>query len=385
MLFSFTAMSTADKIQSQIDELDADILGLDSDKQDKLASTLISETNTTGDVTTAILEVKAVSDAAKTLSEESATAALAAQAAAEEALELIEDGQVTPTSLSEAISTHNTASDAHNDKFALKANVTDVYTKTAADSLIATKVDKTGAVTGIKGNAESTYRTGNINITAANIGTLTQAQITSLIEGIPSAITFADTTQLVDWLNGDYERPDGILPASRLVGFPFLTLPQNEPDYWVVNTPPQSLEDLQAYTSSIDLSEIATILSDIQILIEFDLGVPNLINQAISDIPAADIYNNGLMTSDDKIKLDILNGEITSSNLDDPLVIGTIYELPELTDDIEFKLPTGTASGQKCEVKFSCGTTPYLFTVTGTNYTSFSLTPLANTVYSVVF
>ena len=32
--------------------------------------------------------------------------------------------------------------------------------------------DTTGAVTGVKGNAESTYRTGNVNITAANVGAL---------------------------------------------------------------------------------------------------------------------------------------------------------------------------------------------------------------------
>ena len=33
-----------------------------------------------------------------------------------------------------------------------------------------TKIDNTDAVTGVKGNAESTYRTGNINITATNLG-----------------------------------------------------------------------------------------------------------------------------------------------------------------------------------------------------------------------
>ena len=168
---------------------------------------------------------------------ESIAIAEAADAAAAQAIINAETAQ------GHAEDAQTAAEESAEDAAAALAQVADKVSTTQLAGELALKVDKIGAVTGIKGNAESTYRTGNINITAANIGTLTQAQITSLIEGIPSAIrTFADTTQLVDWLNGDYERPDGILPASRLS---ILTLPQNEPpDYWVVNTPPQSLEDL---------------------------------------------------------------------------------------------------------------------------------------------
>ena len=39
-------------------------------------------------------------------------------------------------------------------------------------------------VTGVKGAAESEYRTGNINITATNVGAYTKAEIDSLIAGI---------------------------------------------------------------------------------------------------------------------------------------------------------------------------------------------------------
>ena len=39
------------------------------------------------------------------------------------------------------------------------------------------KIDNTDAVTGIKGNAESTYRTGNVNITPENIGAITSSDI----------------------------------------------------------------------------------------------------------------------------------------------------------------------------------------------------------------
>ncbi|NCB75120.1 MAG: hypothetical protein EOM51_10315 [Clostridia bacterium] len=41
---------------------------------------------------------------------------------------------------------------------------------TAGQTALDFKVDKEGAVTGIKGNAEEAYRTGNVNITPANIG-----------------------------------------------------------------------------------------------------------------------------------------------------------------------------------------------------------------------
>lgn len=47
-----------------------------------------------------------------------------------------------------------------NESLDRKANITDLNGK----------VDKLGAVTGIKGNAETSYRTGNVNLTPANIG-----------------------------------------------------------------------------------------------------------------------------------------------------------------------------------------------------------------------
>lgn len=66
--------------------------------------------------------------------------------------------------------------------FLASANGTFKYTSTAeatdfnvGDWLVSTgtawtKVDNVDAVTGVKGNAETTYRTGNINLTAANVG-----------------------------------------------------------------------------------------------------------------------------------------------------------------------------------------------------------------------
>lgn len=76
----------------------------------------------------------------------------------------------------------------------------------------------------------------------------------------------------------------------------------------------------------------------------------------------------------------------TKTTLDATLLLGTKYELGELTGNISMALTTPSgATNQKIMVKFDCGSTPYTFTITGTNYTTFSLTPLANTNYEVEF
>ena len=53
------------------------------------------------------------------------------------------------------------------------------------------KVDNTDAVAGVKGNAEATYRIGNVNITPANIGAYTTTETTS---AITSAISTHNTS-----------------------------------------------------------------------------------------------------------------------------------------------------------------------------------------------
>lgn len=42
-------------------------------------------------------------------------------------------------------------------------------------SEVQTKLNKTGSVTGVKGNAESTYRTGNVNLTPENVGAVSKS------------------------------------------------------------------------------------------------------------------------------------------------------------------------------------------------------------------
>ena len=58
------------------------------------------------------------------------------------------------------------------------------------------KVDNTDAVTGVKGNAESTYRLGNVNITAANVGAI--ADTTSSVATSNIADNAVTTAKILD-------------------------------------------------------------------------------------------------------------------------------------------------------------------------------------------
>ncbi len=74
----------------------------------------------------------------------------------------------------------------------------------------------------------------------------------------------------------------------------------------------------------------------------------------------------------------------TKTSLDATLIVSTMYELGTLTGNISMALPSGTTRQRIC-VKFNCTGTAYTFTLTGTNFTTFSLTPVANTYYDIVF
>ncbi len=74
----------------------------------------------------------------------------------------------------------------------------------------------------------------------------------------------------------------------------------------------------------------------------------------------------------------------TKTSLDATLIVSTMYEIGTLTGNVSMALPSGTTRQRIC-VKFNCTGTPYTFTLTGTNFTTFSLTPVANTCYDVEF
>lgn len=67
-------------------------------------------------------------------------------------------------------------------------------------------------VTGVKGNAESSYRTGNVNITPANIGAVANNELLNKIYPIgsifitTSAVTPSASSSPASWLGGSWER-----------------------------------------------------------------------------------------------------------------------------------------------------------------------------------
>lgn len=80
---------------------------------------------------------------------------------------------------------------------------------TTGDWLISTgvgwqKIDNTDAVTGVKGSSESTYRTGNVNITAANIG-LGNLTNNKQVKGLSSGTT---ANHVVTWGSDGYTVKD---------------------------------------------------------------------------------------------------------------------------------------------------------------------------------
>ena len=87
----------------------------------------------------------------------------------------------------------------------------------AGDWLISTgtmwsKIDNTDAVTGVKGDAESTYRIGNVNITKGNIGLENVDNTTDLDKPISTATQTAldlklDTADIDDALSEESENP----------------------------------------------------------------------------------------------------------------------------------------------------------------------------------
>ena len=87
----------------------------------------------------------------------------------------------------------------------------------AGDWLISTgtmwsKIDNTDAVTGVKGDAESTYRIGNVNITKGNIGLENVDNTTDLDKPISTATQEAlnlklDTADIDDALSEESENP----------------------------------------------------------------------------------------------------------------------------------------------------------------------------------
>ena len=70
---------------------------------------------------------------------------------------------------------------------------------------------KTGAVTGVKGNAEAAYRTGNVNLTAANVGALPTAGGT-----LDAAAQVKRVGRSMSWMNG---RDGALIRQTSYTGY----------------------------------------------------------------------------------------------------------------------------------------------------------------------
>lgn len=69
-------------------------------------------------------------------------------------------------------------------------------------------------------------------------------QVRNKIDGRYSAITFYNTQQLTDWLNGTYTRNDNMTPNDLFVGQNIYIEVSYEHDYWVSSMPVSTIDDL---------------------------------------------------------------------------------------------------------------------------------------------
>ena len=72
------------------------------------------------------------------------------------------------------------------------------------DKIKAYVTTQVGAVTGVKGNSESTYRTGNVNITAENIGALTGSDVVNELTSTATdkPLSANQGQNIIDYVNG---------------------------------------------------------------------------------------------------------------------------------------------------------------------------------------
>lgn len=85
------------------------------------------------------------------------------------------------------------------------------------------------------------------------------AEVRSLAEGRINAISFETLLQLDNWLDGDYERPDGIRPSDLVLGQNIYVTEEGSPDFWVSKVPVYSRKELtELETAKVDLSDYYT-------------------------------------------------------------------------------------------------------------------------------
>lgn len=106
----------------------------------------------------------------------------------------------------------------------IKNKPTNLVTSSDMNTALLTKVDVSGAVTGVKGSAESSYRTGNIAISKANIGLANVDNTSDLAKPVSTATQTALDSKLNSSLkganNGIAELDEnGKVPSSQLPSY----------------------------------------------------------------------------------------------------------------------------------------------------------------------
>ena len=113
------------------------------------------------------------------------------------------------------------------------ADTANNFTSTNVEGALAEvmQVAQTGSVTGVKGDAESTYRKGNVNITKANIGLGNVDNTADANKSVASAVkatqdgdgnviksTYATKTEVTNGLNGKLDKMGGSITGNLTIG-----------------------------------------------------------------------------------------------------------------------------------------------------------------------
>lgn len=113
------------------------------------------------------------------------------------------------------------------------ADTANNFTSTNVEGALAevAEIAKTGGVTGVKGDAESAYRKGNVNITKANIGLGNVDNTADANKSVASAVkatqdgdgnviksTYATKTEVTNGLNGKLDKTGGSITGNLTIG-----------------------------------------------------------------------------------------------------------------------------------------------------------------------
>lgn len=254
-------------------------------------------------------------------------------------------------------------------------------------------------ISGKLDNSHNTSETSHLDI--RDLITIVEA----IARGKARSRVFATVEDLDTWLEDEEH------VADLEVGDNFFIEDTAVPDYWWNGETKMPLEaEIVALVDYYTKDEVNTRLGLKQDTINIPYntvpyrgdsgtGTPNTylsVSQSANSNSVARRTSSGALATSDAtdigyaVNLGQMNTALpyyqTKTSLDSTLLLGTKYELGTLTGNISFALPTPSgATNQKILVKFDCGATPYTFTLTGSNFTAFNLTPVANTAYDIEF